>query len=83
MAATDPSLGTLRLALNYDNIDQSLGAVDYEEGYHLRGEASSDYAHGTFFPKVRLDANGGIALPWQHSSLWAYTSFGLRHRQPA
>ncbi|MEI9992794.1 MAG: hypothetical protein WDM86_22520 [Rhizomicrobium sp.] len=82
VAANDPTLGTLRLALNYDNIDTSLGAVDYEEGYHLRGEASSDYAHGTFFPKARLEANAGFALPWQHSSLWAYTSAGYGTGNP-
>ena len=82
VSASDPSLGTLRLALNYDNIDKSLGAVDYEEGYHLRGEISSDYAHGTFFPKARVDANVGFALPWQHSSLWAYTSAGFGTGNP-
>ncbi|HEY0106217.1 MAG TPA: hypothetical protein VGB91_09045 [Rhizomicrobium sp.] len=82
VAANDPSLATVRLAINYDDIDKSLGAVDYEEGYHLRGEASSDYAHGTFFPKARLDANAGFALPWQHSSLWAYTSAGYGTGNP-
>ena len=82
VTAVDPSLGTLRLALNYDDIDKSLGAVDYEEGYHLRGEASSDYSHGTFFPKARLEANAGWALPWQHSSLWAYTSAGYGTGNP-
>jgi len=71
-----PSLGTLKLALNYDNIDKSLGAVDYEEGYHLRGEISSDYARGTFYPKARFDANAGFALPWKHSSVWGYASAG-------
>ena len=77
-----PSLGTLRFAVNYDNIDHSLGAVDYEEGYHLRGELSSDYQRGTFFPKARIDANAGFALPWQHSSLWAYTSAGYGSGNP-
>ncbi len=83
VTAVDPSLARVRLALNYDNIDKSLGAVDYEEGYHLRGEVSSDYAHGTFFPKARMEANAGFALPWQHSSLWAYTSAGYGSGNPS
>jgi hypothetical protein len=71
-----PSLGTFKMALNYDNIDKSLGAVDYEEGYHLRGVLSTDYSRGTFYPKARLDANAGFALPWKHSSIWGYASAG-------
>jgi hypothetical protein len=82
VSASDPTYGTLRLALNYDNIDKSLGAVDYEEGYHLRGEISSDYAHGTLFPKARIEANAGIALPWKHSSLWGYASAGYGSGNP-
>jgi hypothetical protein len=76
VTASDPSLATVKLALSYDNIDKSLGAVDYEEGYHLRGELRSDYSRGTFFPKARMDANAGLALPWKHSSVWLYTSAG-------
>ncbi|MEI9887706.1 MAG: hypothetical protein WDN08_14620 [Rhizomicrobium sp.] len=82
VATAAPSLGTLRLALNYDNIDKSLGAVDYEEGYHLRGVLRSDYTRGTFFPKARLDASAGLALPWKHSSLWGYASVGYGTGDP-
>jgi len=82
VAAGAPSLATLRLALNYDNIDRSLGAVDYEEGYHLRAVLSSDYARGEFFPKARLDASAGFALPWKHSSIWGYASAGYGTGDP-
>jgi hypothetical protein len=72
----DSTLVTFKTGLNYNNIDKSLGAVDYEEGYHLYGELRADYSHGQFFPKIHAGADFGFALPWKHSSLWLYSSAG-------
>ena len=76
VTAPASSLGTLKLALNYSNIDKSLGAVDYEEGYYANGGIQVDYTRGQGYPKIFLDTGIGWALPWQHASLWFYPSGG-------
>ncbi len=75
-SSQDSDLATLRLAAHYENIDKSLGAVDNEQGYQLNGVLRADYSHGETFPKGRIGADFGVALPWQHSSLWLYSSAG-------
>ncbi len=74
-ATANPSLATLKLVLNYTNIDKSLGAVDYEEGWFVNGALRTDYGH-SFFQKIRVDGGIGWALPWKHSSVWLYGAGG-------
>ncbi len=77
------SLGTLKLALDFTNVDQSLGAVDYESGVRANAAFKLDYQRGTFFPKLRAGYDFGFALPWAHSSAWLYTAAGVGGGNPA
>jgi hypothetical protein len=70
------SLASGKLALDYTNVDKSLGAVDYEEGYQASAAILGDFARGEFFPKIQASFNFGFALPWKHSSAWLYTAAG-------
>ncbi len=72
----DPNLATGKLGLVYSNIDQSLGAVDYEEGYRANLNLQGDYAHDKLWPKVHAGFDFGFALPWNHASFWLYNAAG-------
>lgn len=70
-------LASAKLELEFSNYDQSLGAVDYEEGYHLYGALLGDYGKDEFFPKAYAGFDFGYALPWKHASAWLYTAAGF------
>jgi hypothetical protein len=72
----DKQIASLKFGLNYTNTDRSLGALDYESGYEWNITASDDFARYRNFPKLRAGFNFGFTLPWQHSSLWFYSSAG-------
>jgi hypothetical protein len=71
------SLGTFKAALNFSNVDQSLGAVDYEDGYRANAALQLDYQRSKFFPKFRGGFDIGTALPWAHTSAWLYNAAGF------
>lgn len=70
------NLANIKFGLSYSNIDQSLGAVDNEEGYRAELRFSGDYGKDQFFPKLRAGFDFGFALPWNHASFWFYNSAG-------
>jgi hypothetical protein len=77
------NLVQMELALDYSNIDKSLGAVDYEAGYRMHFSVKNDYGRQLSYPKVRGGLDFGFALPWKHSSLWLYNSAGVSMGNPA
>ena len=64
------------IQLNYQFMRASLGAVDYEKGYHLQMVASSNFIHKTFYPRIYNTFDLGFPLPINHSSVWMRTSLG-------
>lgn len=58
------------VALDYQNIQRSLGAVDGEKGWQWELVAGANRVNNADIPFVygRLDA--GFELPWKHSSVW-------------
>jgi len=75
--ASPPSIATLKFGLNYTNIDQSLGAVDFEAGYRGTGQLLASYAKNEFIGQLRGGFDFGFALPWNHASLWLYNAAGV------
>jgi hypothetical protein len=75
-ATSDHSIATFKAGIDYKNIDQSLGAVDNEDGWHAYGQFQGDYAHAEAFPKIHAGLDAGTALPWDHASVWIYTAAG-------
>ncbi len=82
VAADDRNMGTVKLGLTYTNVDQSLGAVDYEAGYRANFNLQGDYAHDDAYPKVRVGFDFGFQLPWKHASFWMYNSAGAAGGRP-
>ncbi len=72
----DKQMASLKVGLAYTNTDRSLGAIDYESGYEWNIFASDHYARYRNFPQLNAGFNFGFTLPWQHSSLWLYSSAG-------
>ncbi|HEX4534338.1 MAG TPA: hypothetical protein VH000_08915, partial [Rhizomicrobium sp.] len=72
----DHNIANAKLGLKYTNVDQSLGAVDYEQGYRADLEVLSNYAHDSLFPQAHAGFDFGYALPWNHASVWLYNSAG-------
>ena len=67
------------LGLKYSDTDESLGAVDHEQGYQWSVMQTGSYAQNDadFFPKLHAGFDFGFALPWKHSSLWLYNAAGV------
>ena len=72
----DRNIATGKLGLVYTNAEQSLGSVDYEEGYRAEAHLITDYAHDQAYPKLHVGFDFGFALPWAHSSIWFYNAAG-------
>jgi hypothetical protein len=72
-----PTIVLGKLGLLYSNIDQSLGSVDYEAGYRINANLFGSYGKNEFFPQARAGFDYGVALPWDNSSAWIYTSAGI------
>ena len=73
----DASIASVQLGLDYTNADRSLGAVDYEAGYHASATLLESYAHNEYFHQLRAGFDFGFALPWNNSSLWLYNAAGI------
>ena len=67
------------LGLKYSDTDESLGAVDHEQGYRWSVMQTATYEQNDsgFFPKLHAGFDFGFALPWKHSSLWLYNAAGV------
>jgi hypothetical protein len=76
-------LVTLRSALTFTDVRNSLGYVDEEVGAKWSIEARGDIVHGTLFPRVHGTFDRGRGLPIGHSSLWWRTAAGFSPRDPA
>jgi len=74
----DPDIATGKLGIEYSNFTKSLGAVDNEDGYSIGAHAEDSLAHGELYPSVYAEGSFGIALPWNHASLWTYDSAGVK-----
>jgi hypothetical protein len=74
---SDKMIATVKAGLVYTNTDKSIGAADYEAGYRWNLNFQNDYANNADFPKLRGGFDFGFALPWEHSSLWLYSSAGV------
>jgi len=73
----DKNIAETKLGIIYSDVDKSLGAVEDEDGYRLSANFKSDYTDNALFAKVRAGFDYGVALPWNHSSAWLYTSAGF------
>ena len=74
----DSRLASLRLAVNYADVNKSLGAVDNERGLLWNMAFEPDYSDGGAYPRVRAGFSFGFPLPFlAHSSLWLYNAAGI------
>ncbi|NNF34295.1 MAG: hypothetical protein HKN68_09315 [Saprospiraceae bacterium] len=63
-------------SLSYQNLNNSLGAVDYEKGVKASLRASTTISSGNFFPRVMATYDYGFQLPTNHTSFWIRSSVG-------
>jgi hypothetical protein len=63
-------------SLSYQNMNNSLGAVDYEKGIKASLRASTTISAGNLFPRVMASYDYGIQLPINHASFWIRSSAG-------
>ena len=74
------TLVTLKAALGYTFVRNSLGYVDEETGRKWSVELRTDVVNGEAFPKLHGTFDRGVALPAGHSSLWLRTAAGYSPR---
>ena len=72
----DHNIANAKVGFKYKDIDQSLGAVDYEEGWRTDAMVIGNYAHDKLFPQIHAGFDFGFALPWKHASIWMYNAAG-------
>ena len=70
------TLATLRAALSYTYIRNSLGYVDEETGRKWSVELRTDVVDGAVIPKVYGTFDRGVDLRLGHSSVWIRTAAG-------
>jgi hypothetical protein len=68
---------TIGASLKYSYLLKTLGAVEVEKGFEAELLAHNYYAHSKLYPHLLLNANYGFLLPFDHSSLWLRSSFGI------
>jgi hypothetical protein len=64
------------IRLNYQNLQSSLGAVDYEKGLMWEIISTNDYVNSKLYPRIYSNFDYGFLLPINHSSLWFRGSSG-------
>ena len=74
------TLVTLKAALGYTFVRNSLGYVDEETGRKWSVELRTDVVNGEAFPKLHGTFDRGVALRAGHSSLWLRTAAGYSPR---
>ena len=67
---------TLGFTLKYQDLRQTVGAVEDERGLRWTLGAKASRANGTVFPKYTGSLDLGGLLPLDHSSLWLRTAAG-------
>jgi hypothetical protein len=72
-----------RVKLSYQNLRQSLGAVDDEKGTAWDVAFAGDRAGGKSFPKLLGSFDQGYALPLKHSSIFLRGAAGISPSDPA
>ena len=75
------TLVTLKAALAYTYVRNSLGYVDEETGRKWSVQLSTDVADGEAFPKLYGTFDRGAGLRLSHSSLWVRTAAGYSPRR--
>jgi hypothetical protein len=73
----DKEIARLALGLHYENFLKSLGAIDNEAGYSWNIKLQDEYARNDNFPKLYGGFDFGFAVPWNHASVWLYSSAGI------
>jgi hypothetical protein len=76
-------LVTLRSALTFTDVRNSLGYVDEETGRKWSLQLHSDIVNGKVFPRVHGTFDRGIGLALGHSSIWLRTAAGFSPRDRA
>jgi hypothetical protein len=74
------SLVTLRSALTFTDVRNSLGSVDEETGRKWSVELRTDLVDGKPFPRVQGTFDRGAGLAVGHSSIWIRTAAGVSPR---
>ncbi|RPI02084.1 MAG: hypothetical protein EHM72_05040 [Calditrichaeota bacterium] len=69
-------LNSMKLALDYQFIRKSLGAVDDEKGLRWRTIFSGVHVNREIFPRMYAHFDYGIPLAIDHSSIWVRSSAG-------
>jgi len=70
-------LSSIEAGLYYTHVRRSLGAVDDEKGLASQVVLSANYADQQLKPQLRGGFDFGIALPWEHASLWSRSAAGV------
>ena len=73
----DPNIASGKVGLRYEDTDHSLGSIDYEQGIIADLQFINDFAHGRDYPKLHGGFDFGFALPWDHASIWLYSTAGF------
>ncbi len=74
------TLVTLKSALTFSDVRNSLGYVDEETGRKWSVELQTDIADGAAFPRLHGTYDRGVGLPLGHSSIWMRTAAGFSPR---
>ncbi|MGH8033930.1 MAG: TolB family protein, partial [Lysobacterales bacterium] len=77
VAAEFTRLLSATAGLEFENTEESLGAIDHEKGYQWNLKGYLDQASSQLYPKIRGGFDFGFALPWKHSSVWLYNEAGI------
>lgn len=72
-----------KVGLKYENLGQSLGAIEDEKGTEWQFYSDTIYAQGKGFPQLYATYDRGFLLPIHNSSIWFRSSAGKAFGDPA
>jgi hypothetical protein len=75
-ASVDRNIDSVRLALKYSDITNSLGSIDHERGVLWNLALDDDHSDGGEYPRLRGGFGVGYPIGWAHSSVWLYSAAG-------
>jgi WD40-like Beta Propeller Repeat len=73
---------TGKVGLDYENLDESLGAIEDERGTKWQLMSNLSYAGGKGFPQIYATYDHGFLLPIHNSSVWFRGSAGKAFGDP-
>jgi hypothetical protein len=76
IAVTYDRFFTFSGEVKYARTLRSLGAVDAEKGLQLSLSNYTFIVRSVWFPQFQATADMGLALPWDHASVWVRTAIG-------